>query len=398
MRNLKSHAESPPLASSERAAALVADAFSDAGWKVHREPVAGDNLRPDLIVKRGSMSYAVEIKAAPEGRGDRLIALWSQACLQAGYAARASSRPSKRVHPLAVVAAPRVSGRVIKQLLDFALVVAPEMAVGIVDHAGLRVFRGRHLDGLDAEGSGSLVARPASPIEQGKLFSDANQWMLKVLVAPELPEHHLAGPRGRYRNASELARAAGVSVMSGSRFVRQFMLEGFLENSHGHLALVRRPELFRRWQSAVAMAAPREIPVRALLNGSAEREMQRLMAHGRACLALFAAADALRLGFVRGVAPHVYVEHLDDMISAASKYVEAVGPAEMPDFILREADAPRSIFNGAVIARSGRVGTQVCDVIQAWLDTASHPARGQEQAEQIQNRALADLISGAANA
>lgn len=380
------------MAPGERAAALVENAFASAGWAVHREPIAGDKLRPDLIVQLGPASYAVEIKAAHEGRGDRLIPLWSQACLQAEYAARASSFGGQPLLPLAVVAAPRIAPRVVDQLLKFAADVAPDMAVGIVDHAGLRVFRGRHLGGLDAEGSSSGAAWSSSPIEQGKLFSDVNQWMLKVLVAPELPEHHLSAPRARYRNASELARAADVSVMSGSRFVRQFMLEGFLENSSGYLALVRRPELFRRWQSAVAMDAPREIPVRALLQGSAEREMHRLMAHGRACFALFAAADALRVGFVKGVAPHLYVEHLDEVLAASSKYIEPAGPGEMPDFILREASAPRSILNGAVIAHSGRVGSQVSDLIQVWLDVASHPSRGAEQADQIQNLALVDLI------
>ena len=31
----------------------------------------------------------------------------------------------------------------------------------------------------------------------------------------------------------------------------------------------------------------------------------------RCCIGLFAAADALGLGFVRGVPPHLYLEHLD---------------------------------------------------------------------------------------
>lgn len=391
------HPEVPPSAPSERAELLISGLFADAGWKVSRQPRIAAEPHPDLIIRRGSTLYAVEIKAAPEGRGDRLIPLWAQACLQAERAARAASAKGKKLLPLAVVAAPRIAPRVADQILKFAAEVAPEMGVGIVDHSGLRVFRGRSLSGLDAKGSRASAPRASSSSEQGKLFSDANQWMLKVLFAPELPEHHLRAPRAQYGNASELARAAGVSVMSGSRFVRQFMLEGFLENSSGHLALVRRPELFRRWESAAAMDAPREIPVRALLSGSAEREMHRLMAHGRACLALFAAADALRVGFVRGVAPHVYVKHLDDVFSQSSKYIEPAGPGGMPDFILREAPAPRSIFNGAVIAGSGRVGSQVSDLIQVWLDVSSHPARGREQAELIQNRALADLIGGDAS-
>ena len=47
--------------------------------------------------------------------------------------------------------------------------------------------------------------------ESAPLFSDLNQWMLKILLAPPLiPEGFLLAPRERYRNASQLAEAAGV--------------------------------------------------------------------------------------------------------------------------------------------------------------------------------------------
>ena len=41
------------------------------------------------------------------------------------------------------------------------------------------------------------------------LFSDLNQWMLKVLLAESIPANLLSAPRARYRNPTELARAAG---------------------------------------------------------------------------------------------------------------------------------------------------------------------------------------------
>ena len=70
------------------------------------------------------------------------------------------------------------------------------------------------------------------------LFSDLNQWMLKVLLAPEIPEHLLSAPRGEYRNASELAAAARVSKMSAHRFVQQLQERGYLEASSRRLVLV----------------------------------------------------------------------------------------------------------------------------------------------------------------
>ena len=83
--------------------------------------------------------------------------------------------------------------------------------------------------------------------------------MLKLLLAPLLPEDLLHAPRREYRNASELAVAAKVSVMSAFRFVRQLRQEGFLDRNDEPLRLVRRKELLRRWQAAHlrgARAAP----------------------------------------------------------------------------------------------------------------------------------------------
>ena len=63
--------------------------------------------------------------------------------------------------------------------------------------------------------------------------------MLKVLLAPLVPEGLLRAPRERYRNASQLAEGAGVSVMSAFRFVRQLRQEGFLGSHEEVLRLVR---------------------------------------------------------------------------------------------------------------------------------------------------------------
>jgi len=40
----------------------------------------------------------------------------------------------------------------------------------------------------------------------------------------------LAAPPGEYRNASQLAEAAQVSLMSAFRFLRQMQQEGFLDD------------------------------------------------------------------------------------------------------------------------------------------------------------------------
>jgi hypothetical protein len=317
-----------------------------------------------------------------EGRSDRLIPLWSQAYLEALRAAGEHA-------PLAVVAAPQISPRVARHILEFAQLHAPKAGAGVIDLAGLRLFRGAHLESLNAEPSRQPQSKPRAAKAQAHLFSDLNQWMLKVLLAPEIPQELLAAPRGRYRNASELARAADVSVMSAFRFVQQLQREGHLHESAPHLQLVRRPDLFARWQAAALRSGP-EAPMRFLLRGGDPQPRLRQMLKGdQSCLGLFAAAEALGFGLVEGVPPHLYVRRLPAGLSGWKNIVPAE-PGESPDLIVRQAPARRSVFRGVVRPR----GLASCDILQVWLDVSGHPARGREQAELIRQRVLRPVLRG----
>jgi hypothetical protein len=105
---------------------------------------------------------------------------------------------------------------------------------------------------------------------------------------------------------------------------------------------------------------------------------------------LFAAADALRLGFVSGVPPYVYVHRIQPANLAAWKNLRACAPGEPPDLIVRQAPAPQSVFRAMVRPE----GMAACDVLQLWVDVASHPSRGREQADLIRRRVLHRLIEG----
>ena len=203
----------------KRAQSIVHQLFVDAGWAVDAGRRFGD-LQPELVARRGDAAYAVEIKAAAEGRSDRLVPLLAQAVLQAQRVA------GQNAAPLAVVAAPKIPRRAAEHVLRFAEEYAPDIAVGIVDFEGLRIFRGPRLEQFDAEPEHHASIAVVRPRQPGNLFADLNQWMLKVLLAPELPEELLSAPRGQYRNASQLARAAQVSVMSAFRFVQQLQEAG----------------------------------------------------------------------------------------------------------------------------------------------------------------------------
>lgn len=372
-----------PLEPSNRgrlAESRLAALFEGAGWLVRRHP---NDPGPDLVVRRKGIQYAVEVKSAPEGRGDRLVPLFAQAVLQAAHGA------SQKTAPLAVVAAPRVSRRAAEQVMAFAERYAPEVAAGVMDFEGFAMFRGPQLEELNAEGKALPSSVRQSLRDSGALLSDLNQWMLKVLLAPELPDSLLSSPRGQYRNASQLARAANVSVMSAFRFVQLFEREGYLHQSAPYLRLVRREDLFSRWQ-ALSARSPREVAMRFLLPGDPQAQLRRMLASGRACLALFAAADALKLGFVSGVPPYVYVQRIQPANLAAWKNLRPCSAGESPDVIVRQAPAPQSVFRGMV----RKEGMAACDVLQVWVDVVSHPSRGREQADLIRKRVFHRLVEG----
>ena len=363
------------------AASALAAAFANGGWDVRREAVGGSR-QSDFLVRRRGIAYAIELKVGSEGRSDRLVPLVAQAVLEARHAAR------RGIAPLAVVAAPRVPKRVADQVIKFAEDYASDTAIGVIDFEGFRSFRGPHLEAMNAEAK-VRVRAAGRPVEvSGNLFSDLNQWMLKVLLAPELAERLLSAPRGRYRNASELARAAKVSVMSAFRFVQQLRHEGYLHESVGHLSLVRREDLFGRWQALSARSA-RELHMRFVLPGDTRTQLRNVLRSNNACLALFAAADALGLGFVEGVPPYVYLEHLHRASLPVWKSLRVCGLGERPEVIVRQAVAPRSVFRGAVRSE----GVAACDVLQVWADVAAHPSRGREQAHLIWKRVLRQIIA-----
>lgn len=378
-----------PKSSQRTAQALqrAAGLFESQGWKVQAsEP---GSTGPDLVVRRRGKRYGVVLKATSEGRADRVIPLLSQAVLEA----RAYALQSRGSMPLAVVHVDHAPRALVANVMAFAREFAGEVAVGFVSAEGASEFLGEGLEDLNV----SAPFRPrqvrGTQIRTDNLFSDLNQWMLKVLLAPELPEGMLNAPRGRYRNGVELARAAQVSAMTASRFLQQLRRERFLLESQEFLTLVLREELFERW-SAVAPYGTADVPARFLANIQIEDRVRELLnkVEGDACLGLFAAADGLRVGHVSGVPRYISVRRMPRFNRASPRgnpwNALQPFPKEAPHVLLRVAKFPESTFRGAV----RRDGVMVADVIQVWLDVLNHPTRGQEQVEHIFKKVLQPLV------
>jgi hypothetical protein len=348
-------------------------------------------VQADLVVNAGENKDVVEVKAATEGRRDRLIPLLSQAILQAQAFAR---QFPERAAPLAVVAARRVPESVADDIKQFAERHAPEVAVGVIDGEGFRSFLGPGLEGLDAKPSLHAASRVVSPQHLPDLFSDLNQWMLKILVGQRLPASLIELPREPIRNASQLAEAARVSVMSASRLVNQLTSRGFLDETDQRLQVVRVEELLEWWTSSNREAA-KEIPAHWILKSgkdqlcAAVRQYTSRQIHNqpRCCLGLFAAADALGLGFVRGAPAHIYFERLT--LDALNRLGLAIDrSARLPDVTVRIPANPEAVFRPRVFSDN----VPVSDVLQVWLDVSTHPARGKEQAREIRRRVLKPLF------
>lgn len=360
------------------------------GWKF--DPVPSGPDRADLIAQNRGERFMVEVKALSEGRPDRVIPLLSQAILQAqSYAAR-----ENQAKPMAMMYVERASSSLYKSVLDFSERYAPDVAIGVLTGEGLGLLKKGGSDSLVIDDrneflpqSRARLARTTAP-QSFNLFSDLNQWMLKILLAPEIPDELLNAARGRYSSGAELAAAAKVSEMSASRFLQQLRHERFLDESTGFMVLVRREELFDHWRAS-ARRRPPEAPMRFLFRSAVQEQIAKLVnaQHGEACVGLFAAADALRLGHVSGVPPYVYVPRLPNIGNKDGGWDMVMAfPDGAPDFILRQAPSPQSIFRGS-IHRDGSVFT---DVLQIWLDVSNHPTRGQEQAELIHRKILKPLI------
>jgi len=384
---------------------LLADIFRRAGWRV-REHSPADRAA-DLVADSGEKTYIIELKRSAEGRPDRLIPLLSQAILQAQAAARYFSESAI---PVAVVASRHIPESVAKQVSEFALRHAPNVGIGVIDLEGFRAFHGFGLEKFNSERSApSQLGLPVQSERSPYLFSDLNQWMLKILLGVSIPESLLSVPRNEYRSGRQLAQAAGVSVMSASRLVRQLSSQGFLDDRKGSLNLVRIEELMRRWLGA-SLRSAHEIPVLWIIPGSKDQFLSAVRSYSsrlgakpsrsrkaqpgrlvqfppRICIGLFAAADLLGFKFVQGVAPHLYLERLDaNALKQLGLSVENAGGH--PDLYIRIPENKEAVFRPVIQPQ----GVPVADILQVWLDVSNHPARGKEQADQIWKRVLAPLF------
>ncbi len=373
-------------------------AFSGDGWRVEAEPDGHPVV--DLLCRKGDRSCAVEVKAmAGRARRALLRALLADAILQVKAAARILNAA-----PLAVVAAPRLSDAMVAELRDYAQAYAPEVSWGAGDGLGRLDLHGPGLEGVRSRARSEIpagVPRVSAPGREARdPFSDLGQWMIKVLLASRISPRHLSAPREPAGGVRDLSRQAGVSVASASRLLAALGSLGYVDSSAREMRLIRVRSLLELWRPVV-LRPHRERYARFLLPaGESAGHMARLLSRRRsardagghpgewagargerACLALFSASRSLDLGWVRGAPEHLYCEDLSDSFLENLGLFPVVGRHEA-DLVVRRPRFPEAVFRACV----QRDGVPVADALQCWLDLSGHPARGDEQAQEILER------------
>jgi hypothetical protein len=329
-----------------------------------------------------------------------LQALLADAILQARAAARALG-----ASPLAVLAAPAISDEIAGELHRYAERFGEGAHWGLIDGRGRFELHGPDLPSPDVVERAETFRRRAQPrASSHDPFSDLGQWMLKVLLAPDVPAPLLRAPREPIHSMVELAEKADVSPASASRFLSALESEGFVEHAgNGAIRPVRIEALLDAWRIAGHQRMEKRL-ARFLLPAAdgMDRLRQVLAARlaqsspgsgppdaaeragppgARACLSHFAACQALGIGIVRGAPIHLYME---DLSSDALRELELqpVAHRSEADLIVLRPRFPESVFRASVIVD----GSPAADALQCWIDVSFQPARGEEQAAEIARR------------
>jgi hypothetical protein len=339
--------------------------------------------------------FACEVKEVRDGRADRVIPQLAMAILQAKRYAESKDGYA----PLAIVFVSNIVPSLLKQFKEFADEYAQGMNLALVTDRGAFLMRiddqWHQHESLDIihltpihlrAGLGTSHAVTFNP------FSDLNQWMLKILIAGQLPKSYMRVPVEPIYSGSGLARVAGASPMSAHRLINHLKKERFLVETAAGLTLTRREELFSLWKSA-STAFPAELPLRFLVRVAPKTQFQALLGaiSDKYCLGLFTAAEQMGLGHVNGAPPYLIMTRLPVMEANRPEWrmVAVCKDGEAPDFIVRRTMTPNATFKAAVSPQ----GVPCTDVIQTWLDVSNHPTRGSEQADHIYKTVLKPMIA-----
>lgn len=278
---------------------------------------------------------------------------------------------------LVLIHGPRFGEQAWAQVRSFANDLGPaECGVALIDDdGGCRISIppwGLHVD--------EPPRRVAGSTHRGRIFTDLNAWLLKVLILNRAPERHRLQTHGRVTTQAELARIAGVSTYTVNRLVQLLVERGHLANPRD-LTVLSVERLLTDWIADAVGRIHDRRPARSIFgDGDSWEVLLRRQLPGRAALGGFHAATLLGVSIRSARAtPEVHIDGDADTWLAALD-LEPCAEAEA-QLILTCTATPESVFRAAAPLHASPV--PVVDLLQVALDVADRPARGTEQTEHV---------------
>lgn len=286
-----------------------------------------------------------------------------------------------------VVELPYVTAQTFRAARDFMNRVAPGVRFALVGADGTRATSSDvESSTLRQRGARSVTEKATTP---GDLFTDMNQWLLKVLLLKKLERR----PRS-LRELVAVAKAGNTapSLTSVQRFAEAFTELGHLVRDVDGFRVIRRGGLMRRWLSRMEVTRDWRIPVRAyyglaellsvLARQSAVHTERSESRTASAALAGLAACEA------RGV-PHAHQRgplavHVDGRaMGELWKHAERCDRRDASALAIPSAAFALSIYGPLTWEPATAEKLQPVDLIQAALDVWTEPVGGKEQAMYI---------------
>ena len=278
-----------------------------------------------------------------------------------------------------VIELPYVSATTYLAAREFMQRVAPEVRFRLVGSDGSHATLSRK---RETKSFRKPAARAPSRTGSAELFTDMNQWILKLLLLSPHAE--------RPSSLRELAKVTETSLPTAQRFVEAFGELGHVVKSDDGYVVARKSELMRRWLASVEMTRDWRMPVRARYGRT--RLLSALAAHvaadrGYAALGGFAACETRRMLHV--VEPGPMEIHIDGRsMNVINDNTERCERRDADALIVPSAAFAASIFRPLRWEKPARTGLVAVDPIQAALDVWTQPLGGKEQARFIIDEGL----------
>jgi hypothetical protein len=326
-----------------------------------------------FTARLGRKKLLVEVKELTQLRVQALVGQLAAGAVQADHRAAA-----KGPLPVVGVVAPTAGAKSLAVAERFMGRYLPKTGWAVLSRSGRRRVCIPTLD-VDAEQRGALPSPAPAPKPNRRMFSDLNQWLLKLLLLPGLKKPLWTGPQGPYCTAADLQQTSRVSLDKVYKFLRLMEGADFLRHTNSGLKLVRVPDLIELWFAQEKLRPVPRLPVRSLFLTPPDPKKLTAKIDGETLGVLGGFSACKKLGVL-----HTAVASVDvHVIGPVDDYLERFDLERCDErdaqFHLLQSRSPQSV----VRASGAKGSTQVVDVFQAALDLVALPARGLEQAEHI---------------